>query len=51
MITILLTNFFRKLVECADDVRLVVVVDVAYAEHSKENDKARSSDRDRVVSV
>jgi len=47
----LLTDFFGKLVECADDVRLVVVVDVAYTEDSKEDDEARSGDRNRIISV
>jgi len=40
----LLTNFFGKLVEGANDIGLVIPVDVAEAENSKENDEAGGGD-------
>lgn len=46
-----LTNFFRKLVERANDVGLVIVVDVTKTEDSKKNDEASGRDRHRIVSV
>lgn len=35
----------------ADDISLIVVVDVAYTEESEEYDEASGRDRDRIVPV